>query len=285
MRNNEDRIGTNKQNLQDQTPSGQLSDNGLDLNFIVPTEFVELPSRGRFYPPGHALHGKDVIEIRQMTAKEEDILTSRSLLKKGVALDKLIQSLIVDKSINPDLLTVEDRTAIIISARISGYGPEYVTSVSCPNCGEKSKYSFDLSEKLPKFDEDEEEEQEKIEINNEGNFFMVLPSTKWLVECKAMNGIDEKTLSRISELKKKSSNDSTLLDQLKMVVVSIKGITERIVIDRAINALPAGDCRYIIRQYEKVVERFDMKQLFSCPKCNEDTEMEVPLTADFFWFK
>jgi hypothetical protein len=70
---------------------------------------VDLPSQGRFYAQGHPLHGQDSIEIKQMTAKEEDILTSRTLLKKGVALDKLIESLIVNKAINPSTLLIGDR--------------------------------------------------------------------------------------------------------------------------------------------------------------------------------
>lgn len=282
MRNNELRLGAHNTQLQDTTPVQQLTQESLDLNFIVPTEIVDLPSRGRFYPQGHPLHGKDSVEIRQMTAKEEDILTSRSLLKKGVALDKLIQSLIVDKNINPDLLTIEDRSAIIVAARISGYGSDYATTITCPNCNEKSKYSFNLLEKLPKVDD---EEVEEIETNENGNFFMDLPITKWQIECRALNGNDEKTLIRTSELKKKSANDSILLDQLKLIIVSIKGITDKNLIQKAIENLPASDCRFILRKYEKIIDRVDMRQNFVCSKCGDENELEVPLTADFFWFK
>ena len=98
MSRNKDRLGGSQH--QDTQPPAQTG----GFSFVVPTEFVELPSQGRFYPQGHPLHGQDSIEIRQMTAKEEDMLTSRSLLKKGVALERVIASLITDKKINPDIL-------------------------------------------------------------------------------------------------------------------------------------------------------------------------------------
>jgi hypothetical protein len=118
----------------------------VGFSFVVPTEFVELPSQGKFYPEGHPLRGARYIEIKQMTAKEEDILTSRTLLKKGVALDRVISNLIVDKRIDPDSLLVGDRNAIIIATRVSGYGNEYTTKVTCPNCATVQEYNFDLND-------------------------------------------------------------------------------------------------------------------------------------------
>ena len=105
-RNNQDRFGSG---LEEQ-PLGSPTDAGTEtppqsagnsgLSFVVPTEIVELPSMGLYYPEGHPLCGAETIEIKHMTAKEEDILTSKTLLKKGLALDKMIQSIVVDKSIN-----------------------------------------------------------------------------------------------------------------------------------------------------------------------------------------
>ena len=102
MSRNQDRLGGVQQ--PDTSPPPQQGGGGF--SFVVPTEFVDLPSQGRFYPQGHPLHNKDSIEIKQMTAKEEDILTSRTLLKKGVALEKLIESIIIDKSIRPSSLLI-----------------------------------------------------------------------------------------------------------------------------------------------------------------------------------
>lgn len=286
MRNNEDRFGTNR-NIQDSSGQQLLSntDNGqsLSLNFIVPTEYIDLPSKGRFYPVEHPLHGKDTIEVKQMTAKEEDILTSRSLLKKGVALDKLIESLLVNKNINPDSLTVEDRNAIIVSARISGYGPEYNTMVTCPSCNTKSKFSFDLSQKLPS--SEDEEASPDFQLNERGQFQIELPVTKWKVVCRALNGYDEKKIFQSNEVKKKSLGDSTLVEQFKLLIVSIQGVTDPDTLQTAIMSLPAGDSRFLRKTYSQIVTPLDLKQTFTCSSCEYEADMEVPLSADFFWFK
>lgn len=284
MRNNEERLGAQPQR-QDTTPPQSLdltaAKNAGGLSFIVPTEFVPLPSKGMFYPQHHPLHRKEVIEVKQMTAKEEDILSSRSLLKKGVALDRLIQALVVDKNINTDTLTVEDRNAIIVAARISAYGANYATTVSCPNCGERNKHSFNLLERL----EPEQKDDLTINVDNNGLFTIVLPSTKWTVVCRALNGYDEKNLIKLTETKKKNDNDSILLEQLKSMVVMIQGVEDRNMIDSAFNVLPAADSRYLRKAYQQTVVGIDMRHSFSCSSCDVQTEMEVPLTADFFWFK
>ena len=76
------------------------------LSYVTPTEFVELPSRGQFYSADHPLHNQETVELRFMTAKDEDILTSQALLKNGLAIDRLVSNLIVDKNINPDDLLI-----------------------------------------------------------------------------------------------------------------------------------------------------------------------------------
>ena len=142
MRNNEERSGA-REVAAETPPQAQMAN---PLSFVVPTEFVDLPTKGRFYPEGHPLHNVEEIEIKFMTAKEEDILTSRSLLKKGVAIEKMLQNLVMDKSIDVESLFVGDRNAILVAARISGYGPEYKTSITCPACATTQTYEFDLQE-------------------------------------------------------------------------------------------------------------------------------------------
>jgi len=286
MRNNQERlVGAQIQN-QDATPPQVVNTEQTlqtqQINFIVPTEFVTLPSGGKFYPSNHPLHKKETLEIKQMTAKEEDILTSRNLLKKGVALDKLIQSLVVDKNINPDTLTIEDRNAIIIAARISGYGAEYKTQVACPSCGEKSKYNFNLLEKV----DSQAEKVEQFPVTERGNFLIVLPASKWRVVCRALNGYDEKELLRVSESKKNTSgSDSILLEQMKRMVVSIEGVEDAELIEQALSSLRIVDSKYLRTEYQKRVPNVDLNHTFNCSKCDTEMVMEVPLTADFFWFK
>lgn len=284
MRNNEDRLGTSIPR-QEATPLPQPNQSSTPLEFMNPTEIVLLPSKGLFYPSHHALHKKDSIEIKQMTAKEEDILSSRNLLKKGVVLDKLIQCLVVDKNINTDTLTTEDRNAILVAARISAYGNKYVTQVTCPSCYEKVKNSFDLNEKLEKVIE--EQINANVAFNEDGTFSFTLPNTKWNVVCRALNGYDEKELLRVSEVKKKSSsgNDSLLIEQLKLMIISVQAVIDKEIIVKAIENMPAADAKYLRSAYQQTVLNVDLNHTFTCTKCDFETTMEVPLTADFFWFK
>lgn len=288
MRNNEERLGAP---MQRQDPDTLLQQQlqqtpnlgAMPLSFVTPTEFVALPSKGKFYPQHHPLHGKDSIEIKQMTAKEEDILTSRSLLKKGVALDRLIQSLVLDQTINTDSLTIEDRSAIVIAARISAYGPDYATTVTCPSCGEKNKTKFNLLEKLEK----QEEEKQLLPVDENGYFTVALPNTKWNLVCRALNGYDEKEMSRNDSTKKKNElgGDSLLMQQLKFMTVSVQGVDDKPTIEKALSVLPAADSKYLRKVYADNVESVDLNHSFNCKSCDVSTELEVPLTADFFWFK
>ena len=146
MSRNKDRVGVGTPAPQAAAPVANVQNTpDQPFSFVVPTEFVELPSKGAFYPVGHPLHNQTTIEIKQMTAKEEDILTSRSLLKQGVAIDRVIQSVIIDRSIDVSSLLIGDKNALVIASRVSGYGNDYNTTVTCPNCETKQDYSFDLN--------------------------------------------------------------------------------------------------------------------------------------------
>ena len=123
MARNRDRLGGGRPPDADSPPPNVMQDNQTEgFSFVVPTDFVELPSQGKYYPENHPLHGQESIEIKQMTAKEEDILTSRTLLRKGIALDRVLQSVILNKNVNTDSMLVGDRNAIIVAMRIAGFG-------------------------------------------------------------------------------------------------------------------------------------------------------------------
>ena len=89
-----------------------------------PTEVVDLPSTGRLYPKDSLL-SSGTIEMKYMTAKEEDILTNQNYIEKGIVIDKLLKALIVDKNINYNELLIGDKNALLIAARILGYGKDY----------------------------------------------------------------------------------------------------------------------------------------------------------------
>ena len=300
MRNGDERYGIPQEMLrQDATPpqialpqTNSVGQQAGTISFIAPTEFVFLPSKGKYYPQGHALHNKDSIEIKQMTAREEDILTNRSYIKKGVAIDKLLEALIVDKSIQLDDLLIGDKNALLLAVRISAYGLEYPVQIQCPSCETKCEHEFNLFDVLMQSKKDEVEEAlevlpEGVALTERGTFAFELPSTKWVVEVKALNGHDEKRVARMVEARKKlnQGSDASIIDQLKVSIVSISGVTDRATIEKAISMMPAKDSRYIRMMYPKIIPDVKFAQSFSCSECGDTNEMEVPLTAEFFWPK
>ena len=275
MSRNKDRLGGSQH--QDTQPPAQTG----GFSFVVPTEFVELPSQGKFYPESHPLHGKDSIEIRQMTAKEEDMLTSATLLKKGVALDRVIASLIVDKSINPDSLLVGDRNAIIISTRVSGYGNIYETKVNCPNCGTNQEYSFDLN-KANIYDGSDAADL-GVRTNDDGTFNVTLPRTNVDVQFRLLNGRDEKTFLNGMKSDKKAKSEKNITRQLATIVVSLNGDSSVQAKQYFIDNVPSLDSRHLRLAYRLAAPTIDLTQQFECVECSHEQEMEVPLSADFFW--
>jgi len=145
---------------------------GSQFNWALPTEFVELPSKGKYYPPGHPLHNQATVEIKYMTAKEEDILTDRALLKKGIAIDRVLENLIVNKAIKLDDLLVGDKNAILVKARTTGYGSSYDTRVICPNCLTPCEHSFDLEE-LGHIDFEQSLEDDEVELTESNTFSLM----------------------------------------------------------------------------------------------------------------
>ena len=288
MRNNEDKIGAKK---PDVSPPPQVfaEDGGSNtgLTFVAPTEFVTLPSGGKYYSEGHPLHGEDTVEIRMMTTKQEDILTSRALLKKGVAIDRFIQSILVSKGVTPDSLLVGDKNAILLAARISGYGADYKTQVQCPVCQERSTFEFDLEE-YTVLEDIEISDLEGVTMTGDPNapFSVVLPKTGWTVGCKMLYGEDEKKLQKSTAARKKAGlQESPLTDQLRAMLYSVEGHSDLKMISEAIANMPAKDSKYLRDIYKKLVPNIDMTQEFLCVHCAYEGDMEVPLTADFFWPK
>jgi hypothetical protein len=253
------------------------------LSYVTPTEFVELPSRGQFYPTDHPLHGKDVIEMRFMTAKDEDILTSPALLKKGVAIDRLIQNLVVDTNINPSNLLIGDKNAMLLAARISGYGEQYPVALQCNSCGEVTQHDFNLAE-LELNHGVQPGEGNNVSLTERGTFIAELPVTKFSAEFRLLTGEDENYLQQSAEkLKKYSLPEASATNLLKRLVVTINGVESSSEISNFIDNMPAQDARFLRACVQVVTPNVDMSQEVECSSCGAVTETEVPFTSEFFW--
>ena len=177
----------------------KMIDNKKEFKF--PTEVVDLPSGGKLYPKDSPLsNGK--LELKYMTAKEEDILTSQNLIKKGVVIDRLLDSLIVTKGIKSADFVIGDKNAVMVAARILAYGPDYSVEITDPNTDEKFEHTFNLTEcefeKLPK-DVDKNE------------FEIELPVSKMPVIFKILTGKEEYLIER--EIKSQQKLNKEVSDQ------------------------------------------------------------------------
>tara|TARA_R100000008_G_C3570705_1_gene161919 strand:+ start:198 stop:1061 length:864 start_codon:yes stop_codon:yes gene_type:complete len=280
-RNNEDRTGA----VPDQTPPVEALTGTAEqapLQFVTPTEFVELPTKGELYPESHPLHGQETVEIRYMTAKDEDILASKTLLKKGIAVDRFIQNVLVDKKVKVEDLIIGDKNAIIVAARITGYGSEYEAKITCPACMEVSDQSFDLDE-VGVLDAAETDE---ITRTTNNTFLVTVPKSGVQVEFRPLTSKDELHLSQMTENKRrKKLPESLLTDQLKQFIVSVNGSEDRSHINQFINSMPTLDSHFLRTAYRKAIPNLDLIQTFTCQACSYEADTEVPFTAEFFWPK
>lgn len=279
MRNNLDRLG-GAHTAQSEAPQAEAG----GLSFVIPTQHVELPSKGLCYPEGHPLHNQETVEIRFMTAKDEDTLTSKNLIKKGVVIDRLISDLLMDKQIRPETLLIGDRNAIIVAARVSGYGPDYDTKVNCPSCNKSQEYSFNLEEPEVTYALTQEE-LTGYEVDKDEQCFLhtTLPMSKMSITFRLLNGRDEKVIVDKATTKTQNLNETNATDLLRMTIVAVNDVTDRSQIERFIQSMPARDSIYLKKLLKIVTPNVKFNSNFECRFCGFDTEMEVPFTADFFW--
>lgn len=240
----------------------------MEEKFKMPTETIELPSQGLVYPDSSPLSsGK--IEMKYMTAREEDILTNQNYISKGIVLDELLKSLIVSK-INYDELVVGDKNAILIAARILGYGKDYSFSYD----GEE--YTVDLS-KI-----DNKPLNQNIFKKGINEFDFTLPSSTTEITFKFLTGSDEKKIkAELEGLKKINKNNSAELStRLKYMITSVGGSREAKDIREFVdNMLLARDSR-ALREYIKEVQP-DVDMTFF-PNGSE-TKSTIPFGLNLFW--
>lgn len=272
-------MSTNKELFQSTTQGSKLNKVSEQVGFDVPVEFAKLPSKGVLYPPDHPLSGEIEVELKAMTAKEEDILTNQALLRKGTAINELLKSCLLNKTINPDTLLLGDRNALMIAIRITGYGADYEADVTCEHCGEKSNAHFNLSNLAIK-------PLLAAPLAPHTNLFSFeLPLCKKTVQFKLMTGVDDAAMDAEEAAQKKAGihQDSFVTRMLYHSIVAFDGVTDREKIRQIVNNLRAGDSQALRKYMVKIRPDVDMTQAFSCDKCGESSEVSIPLGASFFW--
>jgi hypothetical protein len=250
-------------------------------NTGFPTEVIKLPSKGLVYPEGSALRSGEV-EMKYMTAREEDILTSQNLIKQGVVVDKLMQSMIVTP-VNFNDIVIGDKNALMIAARILGYGKEYPIEVSCPSCKASNKITADLTQ-LP-----EQHIPDNVVMPAPGLFEFILPQSKRIIHFKLMTTGIDRTISKELEANKRSSKnggvDRELTTRLKHLIVSVDGNADKRYIHNFVdNELFAIDSKALRGYIRDIAPDAKFEIDFSCTECGHEQEaLGFTIDASFFW--
>tara|TARA_R100000900_G_scaffold146522_1_gene137074 strand:- start:3157 stop:3993 length:837 start_codon:yes stop_codon:yes gene_type:complete len=273
-RNNSNRLGNNKAEPAEAPPVSLL-------DFVSPTEIVDIPSKGNHYPEGHPLKGKDSVEIRYMTAKDEDILTNQSLIRKGIALDRFLQNIIIDDSIIVEDLLIGDKNALLVAARATAYGAAYDAELQCPQCSVTNELRFDIGS--PRMFENQSLEGLNVSSNGDGTFTTTLPMSNFSLQFRLLTGKDENYLSKYIVDNIESEELSLSYEQISMVTVNIHGVEDKEIIQNVLDNITASDARHIKLCLEAVTPNIEVKQDMSCKNCDYTQEVEVPFGIDFFW--
>lgn len=241
----------------------------MSTKFNLPTETVELPSKGLLYPKDSPL-SSGTIEMKYMTAKEEDILTNQNYIRQGTVIDKLLQSLIVTEGINYSDILVGDKNAIMIAARILSYGKDYKFSLG------GQEHIVDLSILENKVID------ESLYKSGENSFKFSLPHTKNDITYKLLTHGDElsidKEIAGLKKIDKLASPEVTT--RLKHMITSVNGLTEQKDIREFVdNYLLAKDARAFREEYAKIQPDMDLKVYLE----GVEEDVDLPIGLNFFW--
>jgi hypothetical protein len=240
--------------------------------FNLPTETVELPSKGLLYPESSPL-SSGTIEMKYMTAKEEDILTNTNYIKQGTAINKLLKSLIVNKNVDFSELLIGDKNAIMVAARILSYGKDYVIKYNSEDV------TIDLAEL-------KEKEVDLSKLKDKQNEFQFnLPKSGNSVTFKLLTQKDEDLIEReikgLQKINKSAQPDVTT--RLKHMITSVNGSSEQKSIREFVdNYLLAQDARALRKEYIKVNP--DVNLVFNYEdEDGREEEVDLPIGLNFFW--
>jgi hypothetical protein len=244
----------------------------MSNEFNMPTETVELPSKGLLYNSSSPL-ASGSIEMKYMTAKEEDILTNQNYIQKGIVVDKLLESLIVSKVTYSDIL-IGDKDALLIASRILGYGKDYKFSM----------YGEDITVDLTELS-NKELDSSLISTDRKNEFTYKLPHTDNTITFKLLTQKDEKEIQRELEgLKKISATTSAdISTRMKHMILSVNGNYERPYVRSFVDrAFLAKDARAFREYYASIVPGINTTVKHTFDDGLEE-ELNIPINANFLW--
>lgn len=245
--------------------------------YPFPTETIILPSKGLVYPETNPL-SKGEVTVKLLTAKEEDILTSATLIKKGTQLDKLLEAVVVEPGVNVNDLVIGDKNAILISSRVLAFGPEYVVTVNDPEDKEPVEVSIDLSKiKIKEIDESL--------LNRRNEYEFLLPISKSLVKYKILTHGDELAINKDIDASQKTIKQSNeITTRWRRIIVEVDGNRDIGFISNFVsNQLLAGDSKALRKHMTKMTPDLDLTFDYTSPITGETEALKIPFGINFFY--
>tara|TARA_R110002167_G_scaffold324398_1_gene530455 strand:- start:8646 stop:9407 length:762 start_codon:yes stop_codon:yes gene_type:complete len=246
-------------------------------SYKFPSEIITLPSKGLLYPEDSPLR-KGEIEMKYMTAREEDILTNQNLIQNGTVIDVLLKALILSP-INYDDLLVGDKNAILVASRILGYGKDYKFKFTNPHTGKDEEAEVDLTQI-----DDKELDASKI-TNNKNEFSFSLPISKVNLTFKLLTHGDESKIEKeLKGLEKLGQGNKFLTTRLKHTILSINGDYEQKTVREFVdNQLLARDSKSFRDHVKELMP--DVKLIFDYEGSDGRMveEVPIPIGVTFFW--
>jgi hypothetical protein len=246
-------------------------------NYPFPTEIISLPSKGLVYPENNPLSSGE-ITIKLMTAKEEDILTSANLVKKGVHLDKLLESVVVESGVSINDLLIGDKNAILISSRVLAFGPEYEVTINDPNENEPVKITVDLSKIQIK-------EIDESKLNRKNEYDYTLPISKANIKFKLLTHGDELAIQKdVEALQKATKTSNEITSRYRRIITEVDGNRDLGYISNFVtNRLLAGDSKSLRKEISRMSPDLDLKFEYESPYTGEKEALRIPFGVDFFY--
>ena len=241
-----------------------------------PTEVIDLPSGGKVYPKDSPLaEGK--IELKYMTTREEDILMSENLIKKGVVIDKLLDSLIVTEGVTQETLILGDKNAVLVASRILAYGPEYTCEVQHPNDPDQQvEHTFDLTTCPFK------ETVKDVDYSN-NSFEYETPVSKTKIKFKLLTGKEEKLIDKDLKQSKKYGYNTEITTRLRYTIIEVEGDSKSETITAFSQNMLARDSMALRNYIQEISPDIDLTSEIEIG--GETVSVSIPLTVEFFWPK
>jgi len=269
-----------EQNIEQQVTRGGITPTtyptGLPKSFPFATEIISLPSEGLCYPENHPL-SKGSIEIKLLTAKEEDILTSINLIRRNEHINKMLESIVVEPGVSINDILVGDKNAILVASRMLAFGAEYDVTVDDPETGEPTHVKVDLSQIQTK-------QLNKEILNRKNEYEFVLPISKTPIKFKFLSHGDEIAISKdVEAIEKITKTSGEITARYRRQIVEVNGIRDYGHISNFVtNLLLAGDSK-ALRKYANSITP-DLNLTFKYTTASgEEEALRIPFGVDFFY--